>query len=142
MTTSFAFEIADYRVGMGWSTELTDFKWIFIESVAVPWLRITGTLYFFPSGRSDQSRPVRYFGSARHLIVTLALRDFDSMYAVLRSERPVFLRGGGADDLIEYLELHSNPEPVGEVDASAQASIVIGTGDVITEVQRLAAATG
>lgn len=138
MSTSFEFEIDEYTVGMGWSTELTDFRWIFTESVGPAWSRIHGTLYFFPSGRG--SLPLGSFRSPTRILVTLDLRDFDGVYAVLRSERPVFLRGRADENIIEYLELHTNSEPVGEVDTTPGGVIVVGTGELITEVEALASA--
>jgi hypothetical protein len=143
MPTDFEFKIDKYTVSMAWSSELKDFRAISFESVGSGWSRWYGTLYFFPSGRGDHSEsnphPVGSLRAPRRLLATLDLGDFDGVYAILRSERPVFLRGGGREDnRIEYMELHTNPEPVGEVDTTPGHGIVVGTGDLIAEVEALA----
>jgi hypothetical protein len=138
MPASFEFLVSEYTVGLAWSSEINDFRSISIVGAGPTWSRISGTVYFFPNAREDlPGGRIGYFSSPRYLYARLNPRDFDAFYAILRSEYPVFLRGGGSDDKIEYMELHSNSEPVGEVDGSPRGRIVVGTGDVLSELDAI-----
>jgi hypothetical protein len=135
--TTFEFKVNRYTVNMDWSNDIRDFRAIELEGEGLPWARLGGVLYFFEGHRPDDvdaKPPIGAFRVAeRRIIATLNLPDFDSIYAILRSERPVFVRGSRTGELIDFLEIHSNSEPVGEVDATP-AQIVVGTGDVVGDI--------
>ena len=134
--TTFEFEVGRYAVSMDWSADLRDFRAIEWEGQGPSWSRTGGVLYFFEGHRPDGSAkpPIGAFRAAnRRITATLNLQDFDSIYAILRTERPVFVRGSRTGEVIEFLEIHSNSEPVGEVDGSP-GRIVIGTGDTVDDI--------
>lgn len=138
--TTFEFKVARYTVSMDWSSEIRDFRAIELEGEGLPWSRLRAVLYFFEGHRPDDvgaKPPIGAFRVAeRQIIATLNLPDFDSIYAVLRSERPVFVRGSRIDERIDFLEIHSNSEPVGEVNATP-GQIVVGTGDVVGDIDNI-----
>jgi len=134
--STFEFTVANYTVSMDWSQDLRDFRAIEWEGAGPSWSRYRGVLYFFNGQRPDDGSkpPIGAFrAEARTVIATLNLEDFDSIYAILRTERPVFLRGRRSGELIDFLEIHTNSEPVGEVDASP-GRIVVGTGDTVDDI--------
>ena len=103
MAVSFEFEVDQYVVGYAWSTEIGNFRSIVLESTR----RLLGTapyratLYFFPNGRPDRSKPIGSYrpeGLGGSILANLDLDDFEGVYAMLRSERPMFIRGGGTGD--------------------------------------------
>jgi hypothetical protein len=130
------FEIDEYSVGHGWSAELKNrFRYLTFNStrplVGKP--KYLGTLYFFLE--NEWSRPIPRGGIRESegqfiIIMTLHLEDFDGFYAMFRSERPLFFRVSEdtkGSSGINFLEIHSNAEPVGEVDSSPR-KIIIGSG--------------
>ncbi len=103
---------------------------------ATSWSRLQGVLYFFEGHRPDEGgKPSigTFRVDSNRLIATLNLADFDSIYATFRSERPVFVRGSRTGERIDFFEIHTNFEPIGEVDATP-GRFVIGTGDVIGDI--------
>lgn len=138
--TTFEFQVARYTVSMDWSSAVRDFRAIELEGEGLAWSRLQAVLYFFDGQRPDDvgaKPPIGGFRVAeRRIIATLNLPDFDSVYAILRSERPVYVRGSRTGERIDFLEIHSNSEPVGEVDATP-GQIVVGTGDVVGDIDNV-----
>ena len=102
----------------------------------LPRSRLGGVFYFFKGHRPDDgTKPSigAFRTNDRRIIATFNLEDFDSVYAILRTERPVFVRGRRSGEHIEFLEIHTSSEAVGEVDTSP-GRIVVGTGDTVDEI--------
>jgi hypothetical protein len=151
VSTEFEFEIDHYIAGMGWSSDPPGAKqgWLVIEArarggVGANRQRVVGTLYFFPN--YPRMPHIGFFSEPTRFYSSFDQADFDFVYAVLRNERPIFLRVVVIDDpadrsgrsLIEFMELHTNSEPVGEVVDTTPGVIILGSGDTLTEVEALA----
>jgi hypothetical protein len=138
MSRDFEFQVEFYVVSMAYNPEYTPWTALIIDSVrGAGGLRTTFTVFFIPNGR-DRYQSLGYgtysgpgLGQRNHL--WLDRIDFESFYAILRSERPAFLRGGGSDATVEYLELYSGREPVGEGDTSLPRPAV--TGEILEELR-------
>ena len=101
-------------------TSLNDFRAISFETVRSP-TRSSGTLWFWDGapvhGNLPNADAVGYFRPGQlHGFMRPDL--FDSVYAILRSERPVVLHFEEQDGTVVILELIAVEEPVGEVDRS------------------------
>lgn len=140
MGKSFEIQVEFYLVSMAYSPEVNNFTHLGIDSVrGADGLRTHIAIIFFPGAR-DRYQTLGYGtfsgpGPGQRNRLWLDRSDFESFYAILRSERPVFLRGGTSDDgTVDFLELYSGREPVGEVDTSLPPPAV--TGDLSEELRR------
>lgn len=135
--SDFAFQVEFYLVSMAYTPEGNAWAYLGIDSVRGPGgLRTHIDLVFIPNARESYQTGYGTFsgpGPGQTNRLYLDRSDFDSFYAILRSERPAFVRGGGASASVEYLELYSDREPVGEVDSSVPRFAV--TGDLFEEVR-------
>jgi hypothetical protein len=142
VTFSVETRIVRYVVGMDWASEYRDFRSIDCIGEGPTWSNLRATLYFFAGQRPDGgSRPPIgwYHPDRRQMYALLNIEDFDAIYAILRTEKPVYLRAWGPDTTtltatLEILEFHSNEEPVGEVDDTPGRRTIGSTGDAVAGV--------
>ena len=139
----FEFQVESYVVSMAYNPEYSPWTALIIDSVrGAGSVRTTFTVFFIPNARARyQSLGYGTYtgpGNGQRNRLWLDRREFESFYAMLRTERPIFLRGGGSGDRVDYLELYTGREPVGEGDTSVPRFPV--TGDLLEELtQRLRA---
>ena len=136
---NFEFQVERYVVSMAYNPEFTPWTALIIDSVrGTGGVRTTFTVFFIPNAQSRY--PTLGYGTytgpgtGQRNYIWLDRSEFESFYAILRSERPAFLRGGGSTTTVEFLELYTGREPVGEGDTSVPRFPVFG--DVLEELTR------
>src|SRR5688572_13246068 len=98
---NFEFQVEFYVVSMAYNPEYTPWTALIVDSVrGAGGARTTFTVFFIPNARSRY--PTLGYGTytgpgvGQGIRVWLDRSEFESFYAILRSERPAFLRGGGS----------------------------------------------
>jgi hypothetical protein len=126
MATDRRWPLDSYEISVSVSainvSSVNDFRAIGFETVRIGTTRYSGTLWFFNGapvhGNLPNADAVGYFRRG-HFHGFMRPDYFDSVYALLRSERPVVLDFLEEDDgTVVILNLNAIQEPVGEVDRS------------------------
>lgn len=105
-----AAAISSYLVGVHRHTSGGHVRWLSLEADSGRFRHFT--IYFF----EDDPDSLGYVNpDTGHVVPLLPIRDFDNMYQMLQTEKPVYVYWySGDDNRIVWFQLCTSEEPLGE----------------------------